>query len=219
MVDFAKLLRDGPPPPPIVPRLVIGVTGHRPHKLPDAATGYDRNNPTRTWLRGEIKAATQRLIAALPTAPDRFRATHLDSYLRQVQWRGERPGADAVVGVTGGALGIDQDTAGVWARMSVPYIVAVPFPGQESRWPRLSREIYAAVLAHAAGIVTVSPVPPRDDAEAAKMLHARNEWMCCASDEMIAVWNGSRGGTSHCVRFFQIGGKRVVRIDPNDMPT
>lgn len=114
---------------------------------------------------------------------------------------------DLVLGITGhrpdklgvGALGIDQDACGVWARMGIAYVVAVPFPGQESRWPRESRERYQRVLSHAAGIYRASEVAPTSDKEAGEMLKRRNEWICCVCDDLIAVFDGSRGGTSHCL--------------------
>ena len=32
-IDFVKLLHEPPRPPPRVPRTVVAITGHRPHKL------------------------------------------------------------------------------------------------------------------------------------------------------------------------------------------
>lgn len=48
MFDFSKLRNAPKKAPPVVPRLVVGVTGHRPHKLhsPGMQDGYDRHNPT-----------------------------------------------------------------------------------------------------------------------------------------------------------------------------
>ena len=41
-IDFAKLLDEGPRVPSKVPSLVIGITGHRPHKLD--SQGRDPNH-------------------------------------------------------------------------------------------------------------------------------------------------------------------------------
>ena len=227
MVDFAKLLNQPSRPPPIVPSLVIAITGHRPHKLASPGTvtpaspngdGYEWGNPLRTALRTRIKEETERLLAWPREPRGKMSAMHLDSYLRQVKWSpGFVPGTDPI-GMSGVALGIDQDTCGVWVRMGLPYVAVVPFPGQEKRWPASSRETYAKVLAKAAGIVYVSATPPTSDYEAGQMLLKRDEWMCCACDELIAVWDGSRGGTSHTVRYYEQSCNRAVRIDPREVP-
>lgn len=138
MVDFAHLIGKPSPPPPIVPRLCVGITGHRPHKLPDPQTGYDWGNPLRRRLRDEMRRVVGELVARPPLVRDRFAAMHIDSYLRQVEWKpGFAVTADTVLAFSGVALGVDQDFCGVCTRLSpsVPYVAVVPFPGQESRWP------------------------------------------------------------------------------------
>jgi hypothetical protein len=50
MVDFAALRNRSPTPPPIVPRLIVAVTGHRPPKL----DGYDAANPLRVVIRERV---------------------------------------------------------------------------------------------------------------------------------------------------------------------
>jgi len=227
MVDFAKLMNQPLPPAPTVPRLIVGVTGHRPSKLDSAGLrpadpgfdGYDRTNPLRRRL---CEAMHQRIDDIIATAtPDRnsFNAQLIDSYLRQVEWK---PGVDGrrlpVLGVGGVALGIDQDFCGVLARHAppIPYIAAVPFPGQDAIWPEPSRRVYAAVLERAVGVVMVSSTRPVDKDEAAKMLGARNDWICCIVDELVSVWDNSSGGTANCVRGYRRMGKQPHIIDPRD---
>lgn len=243
MVDFAKLLHDGPPPPPRVPGLVLGVTGHRPHKLHSrlpigsgslvAVDGYEWGNPLRCALRLEVEAATRRLVEShWCDQVDRMRAAHVDSYLRTVRWSPEWAAeADGggprwrwapVVCLTGCAIGVDQDAAGVWRRMGLPYVAVVPFHGQEDAWPAEAQRVYRAVLARAAGVVyasteTSAALRASGPGAVRDALLRRNEWIWCPSDELISVWDGSQGGTAHCTRNFETSGRRATRIDVSEV--
>lgn len=52
-------------PPPIVPRLIVAVTGHRPPKL----DGYDAANPLRVAIRERMKQELQSDMAASSMDP------------------------------------------------------------------------------------------------------------------------------------------------------
>lgn len=166
-----------------------------------------------------MRGVIERVILTPRSPRDDSNAGYVDSFLRHVEWK---PGLDwrnfPAIGVSGVALGVDQDFCGALARMSppVPYVAAVPFPGQEERWPASSRRVYAAVLEHAAGVVYVSKTQPRDDDEAKRMLGERNDWIGCVSDELIAVHDGSLGGTANCIRGYRRLGKQPHIIDPRD---
>lgn len=247
MVDFAKI-RESMRRPIEVPDVVVGVSGHRPHKLPDRETGYQWANPLRTALRERLEAATRAVLARHADArctcstwetpdpacvvgqelgnhrrgQDRGRALHVDSYLRRVEWSsgwgGEAWRRIRALGVTGAALGVDQDMAGVWRRMGIPYVCAIPFPGQDARWPTESRRVYEKVLACAAGVVYVTTERPQTDEGVKEALHKRNEWNCCVSDEMIGVWDGSGGGTASCLHYWRhLAGPPAVLIDPREV--
>jgi uncharacterized phage-like protein YoqJ len=45
----------------------------------------------------------------------------------------------------------------------------------------------------------------------------RNIWMVDHCDALIAVWDGTSGGTANCVRYAQKVGKPIVFIDPYDL--
>lgn len=229
MVDFAKLLSETREPriPPKVPAVVIGITGHRPSKLDSLGRdtnhphfdGYDRMNPLRVRLREEIRRVTQEILdrPAERKRPHRYTdADYLDIQLSHARWRVDYHTLPAL-GVTGGALGIDTDAAGVWLRMGLPYLVAVPFPGQELRWPKPSQDAYVYMLKFAAGVIHLSETKPASDAKARELLLARNEWMCSVDDELIAVYDGTKGGTGAMVsswgRFAQ---PPEHRIDPRE---
>lgn len=111
--------------------------------------------------------------------------------------------------LTGMALGADQLGAEVASRNGIPYIAAIPFEGQESRWPKIAQERYHDLLAIADEQIVVS-----EGAYAPWKMQSRNEWMVEYSEELVAVWNGSPGGTANCVKYAQEKGKRIWRIDP-----
>lgn len=232
MVDFARLrntMRDrASRVPPKVPGQCVGISGHRPHKLDSLGRsttepgfdGYDRANPLRVRIREEIRRTTQ---ALLDRPPERKRphcytdADYLDNFLSRAEWRVDYHELPAL-GVSGVALGADTDACGVWLRMGLPYLALVPFPGQDSRWPKPSRDAYAQVLAHAAGVYMCHAERPTTDQQAGDLLKARDEVLCCIADELISVFDGSKGGTSHTVRKWDgFGGRgRLHRIDPRD---
>ena len=224
MIDFSKLRNAPKKAPPIVPRLVVGVTGHRPHKLHSLGMqdGYNRHNPLRRWCREQMRSILLNLIqASSETRPDRYvDAAYLSNKLDLIEWR-NRPASNAPIAISGVALGIDQDFCGVCVELGVPFVAFIPFVGQDSRWPAASREVYRKVLDAAAGVRVVSQ-PPATDEAARRAALDRNAAMAEICDELIAVWDGSQGGTSHMVRtwdrFNPSCTGRQHRIDPREYP-
>lgn len=163
----------------------IAVTGHRPDKL----GGYDRNTPTRAHLRHAFRTLLLSLVA--------------DAWCR-----GDRH----VEVITGGALGIDQDFAGVAVRAGVPYALYVPFPGQERLWPAEAQRTYAELVKRASRVVLCADSAPSGHGDAGRLLLARNKRMVDDADVVVAAWDGSTGGTSHCVRYATSRGRRVYNL-------
>ena len=46
------------------------------------------------------------------------------------------------------------------------------------------------------------------------LMQKRNEYMVDLADKVIAVWDGSKGGTGNCVRYAEKCGKEIIRIVP-----
>jgi uncharacterized phage-like protein YoqJ len=113
--------------------------------------------------------------------------------------------------ITGMALGFDVYLAQISYKLSIPFIAAVPFKGQESKWPKESQNLYTKLLGLADEIVIVSP-----GEYSAEKMQIRNEWMVNNSNKVIAAWNGSPGGTGNCVKYARSIGKEIIRINPND---
>jgi uncharacterized phage-like protein YoqJ len=111
--------------------------------------------------------------------------------------------------ISGMALGVDQWAANIAIKLGIPFIAAVPFVGQEKAWPLPSQKIFNKLLEKAAEVVIVS----EGGYNAAKM-QVRNEWMVDRADKVIAIWDGTPGGTGNCVQYAQKIGKEIIRINP-----
>lgn len=107
--------------------------------------------------------------------------------------------------ITGMALGWDQALARACVRLKIPFVVAVPFDGQSTVWPKDAQRRYAALLGQATQVVMVSP-----GGYDVSKLHKRNEWMVDNCDELLALYNGAdTGGTAACVRYAQEVGRPI----------
>lgn len=159
--------------------LRIILTGHRPSRLNyHGSDGYDRNNPLRRALRRHLRDVFACIAA-------------------------EHHPCEALL-ITGGALGVDWDGAGVALRMGMPYEVYVPFDGQESRWPSEAQVSYADLLQRASRVVVCHEGRPFSDAHAGRLLLARNVRMLAdnpaAVRRVVAVSDGGTGGTAQCIQ-------------------
>lgn len=98
--------------------------------------------------------------------------------------------------VTGMAQGWDQAVAEACLNTGLPYLAAVPFKEQAGKWPEKAQKVYYRLLSGAREIRYVSP-PGFDVGK----LHSRNLWMVDNGDRLLALYNGSGGGTGVCVRY------------------
>lgn len=114
--------------------------------------------------------------------------------------------------ISGMALGVDQWAAEVCIELSIPFVAAVPFKGQELYWPQESRERYFELLALAQRIEYVNP-----GGYASWKLQVRNEWLVDNSDILIAVFDGGPGGTKNCFEYASSYDKKIIRINPQDL--
>ena len=112
--------------------------------------------------------------------------------------------------ITGMALGVDQWAAAVAYRKKIPFLAASPFENQECKWPEASQKAYRLLRRLAAEEVIVCP----GGYEASKM-QTRNEWMVDHCDLLIAVWNGTKGGTANCVQYAQSVARQILFINPD----
>ena len=111
--------------------------------------------------------------------------------------------------ISGMALGFDQLGARVALEWDTKLIAAVPFKGQESQWPAHSQKTYSNILDAADEVVVVC-----EGEYAPYKMQKRNEWMVDHADIILALWDGTSGGTANCVSYALKQGKPIYRLDP-----
>lgn len=109
--------------------------------------------------------------------------------------------------ISGMALGWDSALAAAALQLDIPLVAAVPFRGQESRWPKESQREYNWMLKDASEIVYVC-----EDGYAPWKMQVRNEWMVDNCDTVVALWNGTDGGTANCIRYAEKKSKPIVNL-------
>jgi len=114
--------------------------------------------------------------------------------------------------ISGMALGVDQIWEKCGIRRGIRVVPAVPFEGQESVWPEKSKRLYKLILENS----LVEKFVVSDGGYSVSKMQTRNEWMVDNSDILIAVWDGSNGGTANCVEYAESLGKKTIRINPNE---
>lgn len=98
--------------------------------------------------------------------------------------------------ITGGALGVDQDAARIAYANQIPFTVASPCLNQECKWPLESQINYRKMLSLANKVVYVT-----QQEYTSTCMQERNKWMVDNCDLLVAVWDGTKGGTYNCIRY------------------
>ena len=114
--------------------------------------------------------------------------------------------------ISGMALGWDQAVAAACVVLQIPFVAAVPFEGQEARWPDESQDRYRRLLAHAVAVEIITTEECYSDHLASRAMQRRNEWMVDRAGRMMALWDGSWGGTFNCIRYAETKGVAVDNL-------
>lgn len=109
--------------------------------------------------------------------------------------------------ISGMALGVDQWAAISCIVLGIPFTAAIPFAGQELTWPPASRDQYDYLIKKAARVEIVS-----SGGYAASKMQRRNEWMVDRCDRLLAVYDGSAGGTANCIGYALAKKKLITYI-------
>lgn len=117
--------------------------------------------------------------------------------------------------ITGMALGADTVFAlAVLELKNEGYDIklhcAIPCKGQTSTWINVDDiERYFYIRDHADIVKIVS-----DKSYSPYLMQKRNEYMVDNCDKVIAVWNGTNGGTGNCIEYAKKMNKEIIRINP-----
>jgi uncharacterized phage-like protein YoqJ len=115
--------------------------------------------------------------------------------------------------ISGMALGWDQALAIAAIRAGIPFVAAIPFEGQEKRWPSDARAVYSALLAAASAVHIVCERWEVEGEGIPWAMQERNKWMVDNSGGVLALWNGDRkGGTFNCVQYAKEGRREIINV-------
>jgi uncharacterized phage-like protein YoqJ len=114
-------------------------------------------------------------------------------------------------GISGGALGVDLLWAEALIKHNVPFILAIPCHNQEKPWAPKQRDRYNMIRNHTLCIqYYVSDKPYFHGC-----MQKRNIWMVDNCNLLVAVHDGSEGGTKNCIEYAEQVNKAILRINPD----
>jgi len=114
--------------------------------------------------------------------------------------------------ISGMALGVDMIFAEEALDLGIPVTAAVPFEGQEARWNPGQQLVYKKILAHplVERVVCAQGGPEH----ANHKFQNRNRWLVDHCGLLVAVWDGTSGGTRNAVLYAREVGRPIIRIRP-----
>lgn len=120
-----------------------------------------------------------------------------------------------VLGISGGALGVDLIFAFACLEMGIKVLLAIPFEGHGDTWAQESVAYYKLIAENpltTTYVVTAGPY-------ANWKYQVRNEWMVDklkTGDYATVVWDGSPGGTANCVKYLEqkVNSEYIIKLDP-----
>lgn len=141
--------------------------------------------------------------------PDKLGGYSIEAYARLYTVARQfllEQGCETIV-ISGMALGWDQALAHAAAVLGYHWIAAVPFAGQESAWPQESQLRYKQLINCCPEVVTVCP-----GGYSPSKMQLRNQWMVDNCDTVLAMWDGSAGGTGNCIKYAEKRKRPIVNL-------
>ena len=116
--------------------------------------------------------------------------------------------------ITGMALGVDTVFALAVLELKdegygIKLHCAIPCKNHSCKWIKESIDQYNDILSKADTVKLVS-----DEEYKPWLMQKRNEYMVDLADKVIAVWDGTKGGTANCVKYAEKVGKEIIKVNP-----
>lgn len=108
--------------------------------------------------------------------------------------------------IVGMAQGWDQAVAVAAIRLGIRLVAVIPHKGHGDNWPIEARARYNVILTNAQEVVRLNVDYSK------KALLDRNIWMIDHGQYCLALWDGSEGGTGHCVQHSKKRKKKIVNL-------
>lgn len=155
------------------------------HRPHKFSFGYEENHPDCAKIKKSIKDA---ILISIEDGYDYF--------------------------ISGMALGVDTWAAEAVLEMkeefpNIKLEVAIPCAGQEKRWRKEAQERYSNIVKKADIIYHVST-----EVYQSWLMIKRDEYMIDSSDRVIAVYDGTPGGTQKTFDYGIKKNKEWIKIDP-----
>lgn len=157
--------------------MIVAGTGHRPHKL---GGGIGNDADGRRYSSGYDRAME---IRAIRLAWDWLR-TNKDII-----------GIKAVI--SGMAMGWDQALAEAALFCKIPLLAYLPCRNMHKHWTESAKNRWLRILCKAEAVFSAS----KDDYVGPWCMQKRNEMMVDDCNLLLALWDGSDGGTSNCMGY------------------
>lgn len=170
----------------------ITITGHRPHKLNQE---YDLRGPISDGIKDKL-------------------TTLFNQHKPEMVYIGM-------------AIGADMIAAFACVETSTPFTAVLPLVGQQLKWPDKTQLLYHVLLVKANLIYIVDTKQHVTYEQFTELkptyyhpskMQTRNKWMVdqltASEDRLIAIWDGSDGGTANCVKYAQSTNKAIITISP-----
>lgn len=124
--------------------------------------------------------------------------------------------------ITGMAIGVDLLFANAviaindnnWIDKKIHLHAALPCLDQETKWPNHTINAYNELLSRCDSTkIIVNELY----ADAKYCMHARNKYMVDNCDILLAVWDGTPGGTGSCVKYAKSVNKHTIYLNPSTL--